>query len=169
MVKRVLGACIALGLLVSGQFVHAAEVKLGFVNLAKLMSDSPLVQEVTESLREEFRLRSDDLLATKNKLEKDREAFVRESALMTEEQRQHAERVLLIRQRELRLDEIEFKEEVAIRRTSEMEKVKSVVSGTVREYGKKNGYFLIFFDGVAYADEVADITDSVIAELGSSK
>ncbi|MFC1747859.1 OmpH family outer membrane protein [Pseudomonadota bacterium] len=165
MFKNIFYACITLVALVSIQAAQAEEMKLGYVNLVKLMSESPQVRAVEDRMRKTFQVRNDDLLATKNKLNKDKEAFVRDSASMTREQRQHADRVLTIRQRELKLDEIEFKEEVTIRSDNEMKKVRSALKEAIQEYGRENKFYMIFADGVVYADDVADVTDAVISKL----
>ena len=159
-------ACLIMVCVVGPQMAHAQAPKIGYVNSAKLFVEAPQAKEANDRLVREFEPRKEVLLELKNALRDDETAFIKGSALMSAEQRNKKERDLINRQRELKLKETEFGEEVAIRRSSEMEKVQNFLRGAIQDYGKEKNYDIIFFEGVSYASERVDITDEIIERLG---
>lgn len=164
MLHKILPA-IALVAIMAPQAGIAKDLKIGFVNAAELIQQSPQAKDATERLKKEFEPRQEALLAKGEKLMADQEKFQKDAALMSAEQRQRKERELINLQRELKLQDTALKEDFTIRRNEEMAKVQDSLRVTIQTIGKSEGFDLILYEGVSYASEQVDITDLVIKNL----
>ena len=81
----VVAILILAGLL--GQAALAQEVKVGFVNVAKVLDKSPQAADARERIEKEFAPKDRALLAQQKELRSLEDQLVRDQAVMTEEQR----------------------------------------------------------------------------------
>ena len=92
------------------------------------------------------------------KLQKDAE-------VMGAEERENAARELQNDQRDLRRLQVEFREDVDIRRNEALGKVQQEVIIEITEFGKSAGYDIIFAEGIAFASERVNVTQQVLDRL----
>ncbi|MFC1749633.1 OmpH family outer membrane protein [Pseudomonadota bacterium] len=144
---------------------HAEATKIGFVNGARLAEEAPQAIAAGERLTKEFEPRKDEILQLQESLAKQEEAFLKDSAFMSTTEKQKKERALVSGKRELRLAETEFREDLTIRRNEEMAKVWEVLREAIQEYGTKENYDLIMFEGVSYASDKVNVTEKVLTLL----
>ena len=143
--------------------------KFGYVNSVKLIKEAPQAQEATNRMLKEFQTRRNEILEAKDKLDFDESRFIKESSEMSAGLRSRKEREFIQRRRDLERMEIEFNEDVAKRRSAEMEKVQEILRETIQAYGKENGYDFIFFEGVSYVRPTFEITDEIVKRLSKAK
>jgi hypothetical protein len=86
------------GLMVSQQ--ASAEMKVGYVDFQKLMTEAPQVKSAMQALQNEFGPRQRELLAMQNDLKARDEKLAKEGAIMAEADRAKAEKALRDQQRE---------------------------------------------------------------------
>ncbi len=164
MLHKILPA-LALAAFMAPQVGMAKDLKIGFVNAAELIQQSPQAKEATERLKKEFEPRQQELMGKGEQLLAEQEKFQKDAPLMSAEQRQRKERELVNLQRELKLQDTALKEDFTIRRNEEMAKVQDKLRETIQTIGKREGFDLILYEGVSYASERVDITDLVIKNL----
>jgi len=145
--------------------VLAQEVKLGFVNVAKVLDESPQAAQARERIEKEFAPRDRSLLAQQKELRALEDQLVRDGAIMTEDQRVNLEQELRSRRREMRRAQEEFREELNLRRNQELSKLQRRVIEVIQELAKAEAYDLVVTDGVVYAGERVDITSKVVSRL----
>src|SRR3569833_4652424 len=82
---------VLLGLLAMAP-AFGAELKIGYVNAARLMDESPQAVEVSKRLKEEFSGKESELQAGQKKLKQMGEQIARDGAEMSEGERRKLER-----------------------------------------------------------------------------
>lgn len=154
---------LALGLGMTS--LNAAELKIGVVNAAAVLEQSPQKAQALARLEKEFSSRSKsleqkhkDLLAKQDKLTKD-------GAILAAEERQSKERALLSDQRDLKRLQDEYSEDLSIRRNEELRKLEKEIAQAIVELAKKESYDLVLYQGVIYASDRTDLTAKVLEQL----
>ena len=77
---------------VASSAATAQDLKIGVINVARLIEQSPQAESVTKALQEEFGPRQRDITAMQTKLRTDTEKFQRDSPVMAEAERLTLER-----------------------------------------------------------------------------
>lgn len=151
--------------------LHAADVKIGVVNAAKVLENAPQMEMARKEMEKEFAPRKKNLVDLQKKLRNKEEKLSRDGAIMSEIERRKLERDVLTRQRDLKRLQDEFSEDVNFRRNDAFDKVRRQVRAAVSTVGKRGKFDLILNDEVLlYVSDKVDITGSVIKELtGASK
>jgi len=90
--------------------------------------------------------------------------MARDSATMSESERNKVERETLTQKRELKRTQDEFKEDLNIRRNEEMSKLQRELFDAVVAVAKEQKYDLIV-ESAVYASDRIDITDAVLKRL----
>ena len=161
--KRI-GIPLALALMLAPG-VGLAEAKIGFVNIARLISESPQATAAMAALQEEFVPRQRELLAQRKAFE-DRQAQVqRDLDVMGPEERRNAEVDLRKEERNLARTLEELNEDANLRRNEELGKLQRELLQEVAAYAQSGGYDLVVGEGVLYASQAVDITSEVLDRL----
>jgi len=143
----------------------AADLKVGYVNAARLLQEAPQAEAVSRRLKQEFALRQDQLVARQKELRELEDRLARDGAIMSEEERRRLERRLLEGRRDLARAQEDLREDFGLRRNEEISRLLQMVQQTIEGLGRELGYDLILYDGVAYASERVDLTGQVLERL----
>lgn len=154
---------LASAILFSGSVV--AEMKVGFVDTAKLMESAPQVKEAQSKIEAEFSPREKELVELQSKIRKQEERLARDSAVMSESENSKLEREILSMRRDLKRSQEEFGDDLNIRRNEVLANVQRDLSKAIDTFSKEQKYDLILSQGVVYASERADITDDILKML----
>ncbi len=168
--RNFLPALLALALLAPGLAAAQAAtgVKIGVVNFARLIQESPQAKTALKALEEEFSPRQRDLLAKQNEL-KDRQAKLQKDAqVMGAEERRNAENKFRDDERDLGRRLNEFQEDFNLRRNEEINKLQRDLLKEVQAFAKAKGYDLIVGEGVIYAGQNVDLTAQILASVEAS-
>src|SRR6201992_1013405 len=157
-----LGLC---GLIVSQQ--ASAEIKIGYVDFQKLMSEAPQVKSTMQALQNEFGPRQRELVAMQNDLKARDEKLAKEGAIMAEADRAKAEKALRDQQREFSRKGGEFQDDLSTRKNEELGKVQRYLLEEIRTYSSAQGFDLVLGEGVFYNKPQLDITAQVLEVLNS--
>lgn len=168
---------VVTALLMLGAFapanVQAADLKIGVINVAKLLDSAPQTKSALQALQDEFAPREKELVGQQQELVAQQEALQRDSAIMSEAERRSSEQTLREKQRDLARKTGQFREDANMRRNEELGRLQRVLLDEVDAYATSNGYDLIIGDGVLFARGEVDITDQVLARMeaayGSAK
>jgi outer membrane protein len=145
-----------------------ADLKIGYVNAARLLDESPQAEEVSKRLKQEFSGKEKELLAKQNQLKKMQEQMTRDGTVMSEAEHSKLDRDILSLQRDLQRSNDEFREDLNLRKNEEMNKLLAVIQSAIEGIGKEQNYDLIVYEGVAYASHSIDMTDMVLEKLRTS-
>ena len=157
-----LGLC---GFMVSQQ--ASAEIKIGYVDFQKLMTEAPQVKSAMQALQNEFGPRQRELLAMQNDLKARDEKLAKEGAIMAEADRAKAEKALRDQQRAFSRKGGEFQDDLSTRKNEEIGKVQRYLLEEIRTYSSAQGFDLVLGEGVFYNKPQLDITAQVLEVLKS--
>ncbi len=161
----ILGVAMAAASLATAPLAAAAETKIGYVNVARLIEESPQARVAQQTLEAKFMPRQRDLAAQQKTLKEKEEKLQRDAAVMSEDERGRFERELRDGQRDLARRFNELQEDANLSRNEEFGKVQRVLLQEVQVFARANGYHLIVSDGALFAAESIDVTPQVLAAL----
>lgn len=159
--KLILGSIVAATFAVPAM----AELKIGVVDYARLLDESPQAKAVSEALRAEFGPRYQVLVTQETSLKQKSEKLQKDVATMTPDQRTKAEKDLRDTARELERKKQEWQDDSNAKRNDEMNKLQRSLIGEVREYAKAQSFDIVMAEGVIYATPTVDITTAVLNAL----
>lgn len=146
----------------------SAELKVGFVNTAKILEESPQAKAAGERLDKEFAARDKKLVETQKEIRATEEKLAKDAAVMSEAERLKAERDIISRKRDLKRSQDEFQDDLNLRRNEELGKVQKLAYDAIVALAKQEKFDLIVSGGVVFAAERVDITDRVLERLKAS-
>ncbi len=146
-----------------------AEVKIGFVEVQKILKNAPQTVEANKKLEKEFTKRTARLKKVVKSIKDKESAFRKNSMTMSEGERAKKQKEIQSLKIDAQRTEREVREDIDIRRREEIAKVQAQVNIAVEKVAKDQGYDLVLYQGVAYAGKKVDITSVVIKALGKIK
>lgn len=155
-------AAVAAAGLASGAANAQGNLKIGVVNLGRLVEGAPAAAAAQKKLEEEFGPRQRDLQAMQQRLRGQQETFQRDAPVMGEEERLNLERQIRDGQRELQRTNNELLEDFNLRQQEEMGKLQRDAILMVQQYARDQKYDMVFADGVVFASSAVDITEAVL-------
>jgi outer membrane protein len=145
-----------------------AQTKVGVVNVARLLQESPQAQAASQSLENEFAARRRELENQQKDLKAREDKLAKDGATMAEAERRNAEKTLRDGQRELARKQNEFLEDLNVRRNEVLGQLQRSVLQEVQTYAKSAGLDVVVADAL-YASPAVDITNQVLAALQARK
>lgn len=146
---------------------EAADLKIGAVNAVKLLDEAPQKDAALARLKSEFESRNKELVARKKMLQDLEEKFNRNSAIMSEAERESMERDIVSKNRDFKRDQEVFQEDYNIRRNEEFRKLQEEIAKAIITLAERERYDLVVYEGVIYASDKVDITSDVLKVLKS--
>jgi outer membrane protein len=144
---------------------QAEELKIGFVNAARVLEEAPQAEAARGLLEKEFSPRDKKLLASQKEVKDLEDKLTRDGAIMSEPERRKLELDIINRKRDLKREQEDFREDLNIRRNEAFEQLRRRVYEVIVNLSKEQKFDLIVSDGVVYASDRIDITDQVIKRL----
>lgn len=145
-----------------------AELKIGYVNYAELLQQSPDAKVIGEALRNEFLPRQRELVALQQSLKAREDKLTKDGATMTEDQRTREDTDIRNGDRELQRKQTEFQDDVNSRRNEELSKLQKSLIEQIQVYAKSQNYDLVLADGVIYSTNAVNITSQVLGMLNAN-
>ena len=161
---KIIGAVLALLLVPT---LNAAELKIGVVNVASVLEQSPQKEKALARLEQEFSTRSKSLERKVKDLRARQAKLAQDGAILSADERKAKERQILSEQRELKRLGDEYSEDLSIRRTEELRKLEKDIAETIIALAKKESYDLVLYQGVIHASDSINITKKVLEILKS--
>lgn len=145
---------------------QAADVKIGFVSIAKILTSAPQADAASKRLEREFAPRKKGLDDAVKALRSQEEKLNRDGPTMSESQRRNLESNIRNQARELKRTGDEFREDFNMRRNEELGKFQKEVMDVVTSVAKEEGFDLVVNDSATlYASPQVDVTDKVLSRL----
>jgi outer membrane protein len=150
--------------------VSAQEIKIGFVNLDRVLRDAAMAKAAQAKLEGEFTKREKELLDGETRLKAASDRLDRDSSGLGEGDRGRRQRELVEQDRELQRKRREFQEDLNQRKNEELASVLDRANRVVKQIFDQDKYDLIVQEAV-FAGPRVDITDKVIKAMnaGSGK
>jgi len=149
--------------------VFAADLKVAVIDMRVILSKSPQAQAATQKLQGEFKAREEKIVSLEKALKEKMEKMQRNSAIMSETEKNKFEKDVIASQRELQRLQTEFREDAAARQQEETKKLIDGVNLAVNAIAQKDKYDLIIHrEAMSYASTQIDITDKVIAAIAAT-
>ena len=149
--------------------IVSAEVKIGFVEIQKILKGAPQTVLANKKLEKEFTKRTAKLKKSVKKINVKEKEFNKDRMTLSESDRAKKQREIQSLKIEAQRTERELREDVDIRRREEIAKVQKQVNRAVEKVAKEQSYDLVLYQGVAYAGKSVDITNIIIKALGEIK
>ncbi len=165
MIQRFLMGLLALALLVMSTAATAEDLKVGVVNIPKLMEQSPQAQSASKMLEKRFAPREAELTDQREAIRKLEEQLERDGDVMAASRRAELEREIRDRSRDFKRASDDFKEDLNIARNEELAKLQRQVLQAIVEISKQENYDLVLTDSVIYASQRVDFTGKVLEKL----
>lgn len=162
------GLVLAAALFV-GTTAHAqgSGMRIGVVNVARLLEQAPQAQQAMSELQEEFAPRQRDIVAIQRSLQEKQQTYDRDGQIMGEAERLSLEREIRDQQRDLEREQTDYLEDLNIRRNEELAQLQRSLLQHVQTHARNSGYDLVVAD-VLYYSSAIDITDDVLRSLEES-
>ena len=149
--------------------IVTAEVKIGFVEIQKILKNAPQTVSANKKLEKEFTKRTAKLKKAVKVIQAKETKFRKDSMTMADKDRAKIQKEIQSLKIDAQRTEREVREDIDMRRREEIAKVQKLVNVAVENVAKEQGYDLVLYQGVAYAGKKVDITDIVIKALGKLK
>ncbi|MCB1760125.1 MAG: OmpH family outer membrane protein [Gammaproteobacteria bacterium] len=144
----------------------AEELRIGVVDVTKLLEESPQAEELRKRLDSEFQRRSKDLLAKQKQLKNLSDKLSRDGAVMSDAEVKRLELDVRTRRRQLKSASDEFREDLNLRRNEESQKLRRQLTEVIHQLGKDENIDLIL-DNAVYASARVNLTDKVLQRLNA--
>jgi outer membrane protein len=164
--NQLLKTLMLAGLLSLATSLNAAELKVGYVQVDKILQDAPQTAESGKKLEREFSPRSLELDKMQKQI-RDLEATLdKEGVTLSETDRRNKERDTSNMKIEFQRKQRELREDINLRKNEELSSLQDRINKAVQTVSETDGYDLVVYGGVAYASKKIDITDKVLKLLG---
>ena len=145
---------------------QSADLKVGYVQVDKILQDAPQTAESGKKLEKEFSPRSQELDRMAKQI-KDLETILdKEGLTLSESDRRTKERDAQNIKIEFQRKQRELREDINLRKNEELGSLQDRINKAVQSVSEAEGYDLVVYSGVAYASKKIDITDKVLKTLG---
>ena len=147
---------------------QAADLKIGFVSVAKILSSAPQAEAASKRLEQEFAPRQKGLVEAQKSVRKLEEKLSKDGAVMSESQRRNLENDIRNQLRDLNRTNAELREDFNLRRNEELGKFQKQVLEVINGVAKEEGFDLVVNDNATlYASPQVDVTEKVLKRLTS--
>ena len=144
-----------------------ADVKIGVINMERVMKESEPAKKASSKLEKEFKKRSSDLDKSRQQAQAMQDDLEKNGATLSESVRVAKTKELSDLSRELQRKQREYNEDLNARRNEELQSIVERTNAVIRSMAEKENFDLIVQEAV-YAGPRADITEKVIKALSES-
>ena len=146
--------------------VFSAELKIGIVDVTKVLKEAPQTISANKKLEKEFGSRTEKLKAKIQALQADEKKYQKEALTLSDDQKDKSEKSIQQRRIEIQRLERELREDMDLRRREEIGDLQEKINLTIDKIAADEKYDLILYNGIAFASANVDITDRIIKSLG---
>jgi outer membrane protein len=145
--------------------VRASELKIGYVQVDKILKEAPQTAETGKRLEREFSPRSLELEKMSSQIAAIETMLENENPSMSSAERRNKQRQATNLKIEFQRKQRELREDINIRKNEELATLQDRINNAVKKVSETEGYDLVMYSGVAYASTKIDITEKVLKLL----
>jgi outer membrane protein len=163
----VLTSFVALFFSASFAMASATNLKVGIVDLHKVLQESSQAKVISKRLEGQFKPRQEKLFTSQKQLKSDAEKLRRDATLMTAAQKTALQNKIMQEQRTLEQSGAKYQEDLNKAQNQAMQEFFGKVKIALDKIAKQNGYDMILQkENVPYSNPDMDITKQLVAALG---
>lgn len=144
-------------------YAQAQEIRIGYVDMKRVLDNAPQVVAGRAVLDQEFRARNDAIQMDESRMNLMEGQLAQ--ADMTSDDYRRLEREVLDLRRNIERRKEDLRDELSFRRTEEVQRLEDQINLAVQEIAERNGFDLIVSSPVVYASPDLDITDLILDQL----
>lgn len=170
--KRIFLLFVCVGLLLASPLVYAAEVKIAYISVKRILNESK--RGVKEG--EAFKNKANELKKVVDKKQKElqtlKESIEKKAAMLSEQARREKEREYQQKVKELERMAQDFNSELKQMEKEMLDKLMGSLQKVVQKFGEEGNYTLILeqtASSILYAPTAIDVTEQVIKALDAAK
>ena len=164
--NKLLTRLLVLAALVFSVQSNAADLKIGYVQVDKILQEAPQTAESSKKLEKEFAPRSQELERMQKQIKDIETSLDKDALTMSETDRKNKERDSSNLKIDFQRKQRELREDINLRKNEELASLQDRINKAVTAVSESEGYDLVVYGGVAYANKKIDITDKVLKSLG---
>ena len=158
LVAMLLGSCLPLA-------AQPASMRIGYVDMKRLLDNAPQVLASREKLEREFAPRDRELNAEELRLAAMRSRHERDSTSMSRDEAEALRREIDALDRSIKRKRDALRGELKSRSDQELDRSWHEINNAVIEFAREQGIDLIVPSPVVYASQRIDVTDQVLERL----
>jgi len=139
--------------------------KIGYVDLKRLLDESPQMAASRTALEQEFAPRDAALKIEENKLAALKQRYAKENDILTKNDADALKREVDALERSVKRTREELRNELNNRASSERDRVWQQINNTVVEFAREQNYDLLVPGPVIFANGRIDLTDQILERL----
>lgn len=144
----------------------ASDLKIGVINIQRVMQQSSEIHAISKRLQSQFKARQDKIASLQKSLKSDVTRLKRDEAIMSQADKSNLQEKILRNKREFERMQQDFQQDANMAQNKEMQKFFGKLSKQVDSYAKANHYDLILrSDAVPFASSQVDVTDDILKKL----
>ncbi|MCK5002045.1 MAG: OmpH family outer membrane protein [Gammaproteobacteria bacterium] len=143
----------------------ASDLKIGFVSVQDLLTQAPQVEAVNAAMIARFGGKKQELQDLEAGIKTMQENYKRNELVMTEDKLNELKTKLIGKVQNFKQKEATLAQEVKVMRNQELAVLQKEVRDIINNIAKRDKYDLILSEGVVFATEKLDITESVLEEM----
>lgn len=163
--RKTLAVSLGFMLLAWVSAAGADNLKIGVVDLSRLVHESPQAQQAKKHMASQFAARETALEHKADLLSKEIDQLKQDSANMSDDARDKLQADIRDKQRKLQMEQSQYNDDVSRAADKEQARMRSDLHRVIDAYAKNHGYDLILGDSVLYASDTIDVTDAILARL----
>lgn len=160
-----IAAVVVMALPVTTGAQALVDTKIGVVDINRLLSESPQFNVAREKLDDEFAPRRREIVAMQTAFEEKAAKLQKDLEVMGGAEREAAQRELRNEERAILRAQTEFREDSELRNNEVLRVVQQDVIREVVAYGESENFDLILVEGIVYASDRVNITQTVLERL----
>lgn len=146
------------------------ELKVGFVNVARVIEDAPQGEAALNKLEEEFGPRDREIRTMREDVKALEEELLKNDLVLDDSSRNKKELELRDKRRALQRAASEFREDYNLRRNEELNALQKLVIKAIVDIAKREEYDLVLHEpAVVFAGDQIDITEKVLEQLRAQR
>ena len=145
--------------------VSAATLKIGYVQVDRLLKEAPQTAESGKKLEREFSPRSLELDKMQKQISSIEASLEKEGSGLSSAERRSQQRKATNLKIEFQRKQRELREDINIRKNEELTILQDRINNAVKSVSESEGYDLVMYSGVAYASNKIDLTGKVLKLL----
>lgn len=164
--KKILLFISALAMIASISIASAANLKVGVLDVQKVMQQIPQVTAMQKKLKKQFSPQTKKITTTQNQLRADLTKFNKNRLVMKDSDKKALKKKIIKGQDDLRNLQINFQQQLMAAQRKAMQSILNDVEGAVNSIAKSENLDLVLTKAsIAYNDDNMDITNQVVKKL----
>jgi outer membrane protein len=147
---------------------HAEELKIGLVNIERVLKEATVAKAAGAKLDAEVAKREKELADMAGRLKAAADKLDKESATLSEADKNRRQRELVDQEREFQRKRREVQEDLTLRKNEELAALQERASRVIKQIYETEKYDLIIQDAIFWSPRI-DITKKVIDALNAGK